>query len=101
MPAFTFQYVFLKFKQAPILVNNLLYNGSIFASFGKPVKMDAITAKKMLEDKIKALVQEFTDVTDLHIEQIQVISQINRFNKRVITRIRALLDSEGLAAALE
>jgi hypothetical protein len=63
--------------------------------------MEALIEKRKLEEQIQALVQAFTDETDLHIEQIEVCSQINNHNKRIITKIKALLDTEVLMSALE
>ena len=63
--------------------------------------IDANQQKKALESYIKGLLQDFTNETDLHIEQIEVVSSINPItNKRVITDVRAKLDSQTLMHAL-
>lgn len=63
--------------------------------------IDANQQKKALESYIKSLLQDFTNETDLHIEQIEVVSSINPItNKRVIADVRAKLDSQTLMHAL-
>ncbi len=63
--------------------------------------IDAKQQRKALENYIKGLLQDFTNETDLHIEEIEIISSVNPLtNKRVIKDVKAKLDSETLARVL-
>ena len=62
---------------------------------------DANQQRKALESYIKGLLQDFTNETDLHIQEIEIISSVNpRTNKRVIKEVKAKFDSETLLPAL-
>jgi len=62
---------------------------------------DANQQRRALESYIKGLLQDFMNETDLHIQEIEIISTINpNTNKRVIRDIKAKLDSESLIPAL-
>jgi hypothetical protein len=62
---------------------------------------DAKQQRKALESYIKGLLQDFTNETDLHIEEIEIISSVHPVtNKRVIKDVKAKLDRETLIRML-
>jgi hypothetical protein len=63
--------------------------------------IDANQQRRALESYIRGLLQDFTNETDLHIQEIEITSTVNpSTNKRVITEVKAKLDSETLVHAL-
>ena len=80
------------------------WHGSVFDVSSKPFCMRTINAnqqRKALESYIKGLLQDFTNETDLHIQEIEIASAVDPdTNKRVITEVKAKLDSETLVPAL-
>ena len=63
--------------------------------------IDANQQRRALESYIRGLLQDFTNETDLHIQEIEITSTVNpSTNKRVISEVKAKLDSETLVHAL-